>query len=205
MKRTGSIGKRLRAITLAGIAGLFGQLEVAPAHAEVGDPPLYVSPAPGEMEGDLAPGAAIVTPGQPITVDEAVAMAIQHNLDVEVERFAPMLAGLDRDAAWGAYDPTVSADMQYDLAKTPRTSAFPGPDVNRDRTKQGGVEVSQLVPWLGAAFSARYEGQSISTRDQLQQLDERMERSPTLVLQGICFDDTCKKNNQYFPNHNNFP
>ena len=45
---------------------------------------LYVSQVLVATEGDLAPDAEIVREGRPISISEAVALAIRNNLDVEV-------------------------------------------------------------------------------------------------------------------------
>ncbi len=73
----------------------------------------------GSCTDDLAPGAIIVTEGQPLAIEEAVALSIRNGLDVEVERFEPLIAEANAAGAWGAYDPTVSADARYDVAKSP--------------------------------------------------------------------------------------
>jgi hypothetical protein len=36
-------------------------------------------------------------------------MGLENNLDVQVERYSPMIADLDVTAAWGAYDPSSSS------------------------------------------------------------------------------------------------
>jgi hypothetical protein len=48
-----------------------------------------------------------------LALSDAIETGIQHNLNVEVQRFNPMIAGEAADAAWGAYDPNLSLDMGY--------------------------------------------------------------------------------------------
>lgn len=130
-----------------------------------------------EASGDLAPGAQIVREGRELTIGEAVALAITNNLDVEVERFAPAIAEAESDAAWGAYDPTISADMRYDVAKSPNTFLINSASANRERVKGGGVGVDQLIPYVGASLGVRYGATSTSTRNTLQSLDEQYDTS----------------------------
>ncbi len=119
---------------------------------------LYVSQIPVATEGDLAPGAEIVAAGEPLSIAQAIALSIRNNLDIEVARYEPMIAEADRDGAWGAYDPTINADMGYDVRATPRANNFPGqPPQNRDRVKGGGVGIDQLIPYVGATVGFRYE------------------------------------------------
>lgn len=126
---------------------------------------------------DLAPGAMIVTEGEPLAMEEAVALAIRNGLSVEVERYGPLIAEADAAAAWGAYDPTVGADVRYDVTKSPNTFALNPVAQNRDRVFGGGVGVTQLIPYIGAAFDARFDSSSRATRSQLESLDQRYDSS----------------------------
>lgn len=156
---------------------------IAPADAE---PASVVEPPASKLPAldDLAPGAAIVTEGQPLAIEEAVALAIQNGLDVEVERFAPLIAEAGAQAAWGAYDPTLSADAQYNVAKSPNFSAFnptdlrdPSSQTNRDRILGGGAGVNQLIPYIGASVDARFDSSSRATRQIIQPLDQQYDSS----------------------------
>lgn len=160
--------------------GVLGGVDAFAAESEDVADALYVSEVAVATEGDLAPDAEIVRQGRPISINEAVALAIRNNLDVEVERYAPAIAEAAREGAWGAYDPTLSADMGYDLQKTPITSPFAvnaDEDPNRERSKGGGIGVDQLIPLVGARLGARYEAASISTRNQFQRFDEQFDAS----------------------------
>ena len=143
------------------------------------DDRVVIGEASGRAEptGDLAPGAQIVREGRELTIGEAVALAITNNLDVEVERFAPAIAEAESDAAWGAYDPTISADMRYDVAKSPNTFLINSASANRERVKGGGVGLDQLIPYVGASLGVRYGATSTSTRNTLQSLDEQYDTS----------------------------
>ena len=136
------------------------------------------------MPDDLAPGAIIVNEGQPLAIEEAMALSIRNGLDVEVERFEPLIAEANAAGAWGAYDPTVSADARYDVAKSPNFSVFnptndpllardPSAQTNRDRVPGGGAGVTQLIPYLGASFDVRFDSFSTATRQTIAPLDPR--------------------------------
>ncbi len=153
--------------------------ESSPSTATVreGDPVMAV-PGTGDLSlDDLAPGARIVSDGEPLSMGDAVALAIRNGLDVEVDRYAPLIADAEAGTAWGAYDPLLSGDARYEVLKTPNTFALNPVSQNRDRIRGGGVGVSQLVPYLGATLSARFDGRGTATRSRLQSLDEQFDSS----------------------------
>jgi len=165
-------------LLFSGSTALIGVGAARAAESEEGESEaLYVSQVSVATEGDLAPDAEIVREGRPISISEAVALAIRNNLDVEVERYGPAIADADRDGAWGAYDPTLSADMRYDVQKTPNTFVLNNAAANRDRVKGGGIGVDQLIPFVGARVGLRYNATSTSTRNTLQLLDEQFDSS----------------------------
>lgn len=117
---------------------------------------------------DLEPNAPIVESGQPLSLDEAVALSLRNNLDLEIQRFAPLIAESNRDGAWGAYDPVLNADARYDVQKTPNTflTAFNPIQVNRDRVEGGGVGIDQKIPLIGADVKLRFDSTSTVTRSR---------------------------------------
>jgi outer membrane protein TolC len=126
---------------------------------------------------DLAPNASIVTDGQPLAIEEAVAMSIRNNLNVEVERYGPLIAEANAASFWGAYDPTVSGDATYDVAKAINVNPFNAARLNRDRTEGGSIGVNQLFPYLGAALDARFTSNSVATRSTFARYDPQYNTS----------------------------
>jgi outer membrane protein TolC len=133
---------------------------------------------PASLPADLQPGARIVMDGRPLGIAEAVALSIQNNLQVEVQRYEPLIAEADSEGSWGAYDPTISADVAYDVTKNPNTSSFGGNvDQSRERFQGGGVGVDQLIPYLGASLNFRFDGSSGRTRSSLRSLNPQYDSS----------------------------
>ena len=182
MRSAESIGTKSSMRAACSLAVLFLTAQSAIAFAESAEPSaedgtLYVSQFPTATTGDLAPGAQIIGDGQALSMAEAVAFAIQHNLDVEVERYGPMIANADRDGAWGAYDPTLSVDGRYDVQKSPNTALLNRASSNRDRIQGGGVGIDQLIPYLGASVGLRFDGSSRATRQTFALLDDQYDSS----------------------------
>lgn len=182
MRSAESIGTKLSMRAACSLAVLFltaqsGIAFAESAEASAEDGTLYVSQFPTATTGDLAPGAHIIGEGQALSIAEAVAFAIQHNLDVEVERYGPMIANADRDGAWGAYDPRLSVDGRYDLQKSPNTTLLNSASSNRDRIQGGGVGIDQLIPYLGASVGLRFDGSARATRQAFALLDDQYDSS----------------------------
>jgi outer membrane protein TolC len=152
---------------------------IAPLASAEPDPEdaIIVADSAASLPPDLQPGARIVQEGRPLSISEAVALSIRNNLNVEVQRFEPLISEANRDGAWGAYDPTISADARYDVRKSPNTFTFNQTSDNRDRIQGGGVGLDQLIPYLGASLNLRFDSSSTATRSTSQSLDPQYDSS----------------------------
>ncbi|HEB88211.1 MAG TPA: TolC family protein, partial [Deltaproteobacteria bacterium] len=165
------------------VCGVPGMVSGAGAQSPSGSaaPPaeesMVVSDRGSDLPDDLLPGAPIVSAGRPLSVAEAVALSIRNNLDVEVQRYEPLIAEAGREEAWGAFDPKISADFAYDVRKSPNTFPLNSVANNRDRVMGGGIGLEQLVPYLGASFSARFESSETVTRSTFQPFDPQYDSS----------------------------
>src|SRR5450432_1885273 len=63
---------------------------------------------------------------QPLSLREALKMALENNKDIEVARENVKLAEFDLLGAHGAYDPRLSSQSYYERVKTPTTSFLSG-------------------------------------------------------------------------------
>src|SRR6266446_9303431 len=63
---------------------------------------------------------------RPLTLREAIAMALRNNKDIEVARDSVSIAEADLLSARGAYDPRFSAQSYYEKIKTPAASFLSG-------------------------------------------------------------------------------
>ena len=166
----------MRRLLFAWLVFVFGVAFVAtPISAQINTDDVAASAGP--LPSDLEPGAQIVTDGRVMSVHEAVALSIRNNLDVEVQRFQPLIVGSEAEGAWGAYDPTISADFAYDVSKSPNTFALNTASGNRDRVQGGGVGINQLIPYLGASVDLRFDSSSTATRSTVQSLDPQYDSS----------------------------
>jgi outer membrane protein TolC len=99
-----------------------------------------------------------------LSLADAVAMGIENNLDLQVERFDPILSFEDHEISWGAFDPTASGDFGYESSYTPNASRIAGAEPrSRNRQTDGGVGVQGLIPYLGATVGLEYRADKIDT------------------------------------------
>jgi outer membrane protein TolC len=134
------------ALSLAPLFPAFGDDAAEPA-AEV----LVVDPL------DPPEGSTLHEEELPLSLRDAVAMGIENNLNIQVERFSPLIADEDAAIAWSAYDPVGSGSINYYSLYEPPSNAFSGGE--RVKTFQGGGQLGLqgLVPYLGASLGLSFD------------------------------------------------
>jgi len=152
--------------------------EVPTGTASVPDP--HPTPGPGAMK---------------LTLDAAIQLALENNLNVEVQRFGPLIFAEDETIAWGRYDPEFFADFGYDSFKDPNAFSLNrtvGPSV--DRTTDGFGGFRGLVPLLGSSYDFRFTGSRTTTNSTIQSLSPQFRSSFSLnltqpLLRGLWWND----------------
>jgi outer membrane protein TolC len=95
-----------------------------------------------------APGQSGTTNTQPLKLQEALKLALEHNLDVQIERFNPQLALYTLNAYYGGYEPSLGVSGQHDYSKTgPQLFAgteFPGSETEDNNFSSS---LTGLAPW----------------------------------------------------------
>ncbi len=169
------------AATLSWMAPLAGAAQLA---TEVGSDSML-------LRGELA-----------LSVQDAIEMALENNLDIAVERHDPLIARLDHTAARGAYDPTLFAGWSYGSEDRPSSNPLDNPgggqivnlDVLKGRTQDGEGGLSGLLPFTGASYELVYEGTSTETDSSFPSLTPEyrttLRASATLpVLKGFLVNE----------------
>ena len=154
----------MRILTLFAALGLFlliGGAVWSEEPAEPLPPDHEASPGtpPPTLHGELA-----------LSVEDAIAMSIENNLDVELARFTPMIADLDHTFAWGAHDPNFFGSFEYSRTDTPVASPFQVNSLLQEREIIGATGVAGLIPRLGAQYEISYGGKSLESTSSIQDL-----------------------------------
>ena len=102
-------------------------------------------------QAPVAP-AASSPPTLRLTVDEAVKMALDHNIDLAAERLDPQISDARVAAATGVFRPAFTTGVQRNNQLQPPASfLIPAPTRNDAVTSRVGLD--QKLPWLGTSYS----------------------------------------------------
>ncbi len=121
--------------------------------------------APGQSSAG-APQASDTRPVVSLTLEQAVALALDRNLDIAVQRLNPQLSDIAMASARAVYSPSLSATVGQQSSARPPTSQLQlssgGAGVTSNTfTYNGGLTKS--LPWAGSAVSLTLSNNRQST------------------------------------------
>lgn len=104
---------------------------------------------------------------KPLTLREAITLALENNKDIEVTRQNVRIAEFDLQAARGVYEPRFAGQTYYERAKTPVFSFFGGgPDGSLTTSGFGGNAGFQgLIRQTGGSFSVTADNSRTTTNN----------------------------------------
>jgi outer membrane protein TolC len=122
--------------------------------------------APTAAETAAAQARTAVPPGGtlPLSLDEAVARALENNVDIAVERYNPEQSAQDVIAAEGYYDPFLFANLSKTSTDTKGTNFFSGGDVVNTKTGLWNFGLGIPVK-TGAEFSLAFNNNKRDTNN----------------------------------------
>jgi outer membrane protein TolC len=150
---------------------------IATAHAQ----PESAAPAPPPGRGTLS--VPIHDGTLELSLENAVHLAIDRSLDVELLRIDPKLAEKDLGAAWGAYDPQLYGEGGYSSAETPTASQILGNTLLTQETSSGEAGLRGQIPWLGGSYQVGYQGSEVFTNSRISVLSPEFRASYVATLQ----------------------
>jgi len=94
-----------------------------------------------------------------LSLENAIEMGLENNLDIQVERYAPFIAAQVEREAWGAYDPDWFGNFSYGKDKSFVTSQLSasGGAINELETTRGDTGFRGMIPWLGATYETKLD------------------------------------------------
>src|SRR5579862_1622926 len=102
-----------------------------------------------------------------ITLQQALAMALANNKDIEASRIDREISGYSLTGARGLYDPTVGAVSQFLKQVNPVASSLGGSATGAvlNRTWQTDPTLSGFTPWLGGSYHIDFSSQRLYTNN----------------------------------------
>lgn len=139
-----------------------------------------------------------------LSLNDAIAMGLENNLGVEIQRHAPLIAFEDSRIAWGAYDPEWNSEFGIADDRRPSANALATggvgavtvqvQEVNQE-TLGGFGGIRGLLPWLNTSISTTLDTQELQSSIPFQAL--RPEYSTGLnfvarqpLLRGLIWNET---------------
>ena len=139
-------------------------LAFAPAFAQPAQSPPGQAP-PAQLPAAQLAAPAVTGPARPLSVDEAVTLALEQNLGVQVERLNPQLQDLAIEQARTAWRPGLTAGLSAQSQDSPPTSFLSGASDKITSTSSGGnFGIAQLLPW-GTSYAVSYDSNRFTTNN----------------------------------------
>jgi outer membrane protein TolC len=130
-----------------------------------------------------------------MTLDEAIAIALERNLDLKVARMNPQSVDYQLQAARASFMPQITASYSYSDAQTPSNNSLDG--VSSVTTIGQGFNggMSQTLPWYGGSISANFTNSRSSTNNVTARLNPSYNTQLRLqynmpLLNGFKMDNT---------------
>lgn len=90
-----------------------------------------------------------------LTVDDAVKMALEHNIDLNADRLDPQISDTRVAAAAGAFKPTINSSVQSNNQLQP-PSSFLIPTATRTDVVTSNAGFAQRLPWFGTSYNVSW-------------------------------------------------
>ena len=143
---------------------------------------------------DLGRVGVDMTAQRPLTMREAISMALDNNKDIEVTRENVRIAEFDLKAARGVYEPRFSGQTYYEKATVPNISFF-SPTITKTTTDNfvGNAGFIGYVPKFGTVLNATINNQRAATDNPISIISPQYNSNVTFsvtqpIFRGRSFD-----------------
>src|SRR5438067_1266827 len=123
-----------------------------------------------------------------LTVDDAVKMARDHNVDLAAERIDPQIGDTRVAAAAGAFLPSFSSSVQRNNQLAPPTG-FLVPDATRTDVITSNVGVSQKLPRFGTSYNVSWNAAHTDSNSFLNNYNPILQAGLSLNVSQPLFRD----------------
>src|ERR1044071_1844419 len=170
---------------------------IAPAELPTEPPP--VAPdfrAPARPLPSAERVGVDVSDQMPLTLRDAIALALQNNNDIDGSRINVQIAGFNLRSVRGVYDPVFSSESYYENRVTPTSSTLGGAQ-NGSVTQTdftGAARLGGFSPFAGGAYQLDFSSTRLTTNNQNVTLNPQFPTALTLTYtqplwRGLRFDN----------------
>ena len=153
-------------------------------------------PAPGVLLPSAQQTAAAGTQVRRLTADEAVRLAAENNLGIQIARFDPQIQNLSIIQAQAAWNPTLNSSMQQNSNTQPPNSFLSGAQgsLNTDQFSMT-TEVQQALRWGGGNYAVGFDTARSTSNNFFTNFNPQLRSSLSLnftqpILRGFKIDST---------------
>jgi outer membrane protein len=180
--KNGLLNVKVWALALAAVAMTAGlSAQQAGTSTSQATPPGQATAQPGQASAQ--PGQALPienytvgqakppeTPGVPVqqlTLDQAIQIALDHNLNLQVAKLDPLIQDYNLVSARAAFRPTITGSFNNNHQLQPVTSTLDGATSQVTTISQTYTTgISQSLPWYGGQFSVTFNNGRSSTNSK---------------------------------------
>ena len=134
-----------------------------------------------------------------LTADDAVRLAAENNLGIQIARFDPQLEDLNRLQTLTAFTPTLTTSLQQNSNTSPPNSFLSGAQgaLNSDQFSMS-TQVQQLLPWHGASYSAGFDSARSTSNNFFSNFNPQLRSSLSFnftqpLMRGFKIDSTTQQ------------
>ncbi len=126
---------------------------------------------------DLGRVGVDMTDQKPLTLAEAITLALENNKDIEVTRKNVKIAEFDLKSARGYYEPRFSGQTYYERSTVPNVSVFSSNQETTQGSFVGNAGVQGYVPRFGTVLNATFNNTRLSTDNPISILSPQQNSS----------------------------
>src|SRR5690606_7445168 len=99
----------------------------------------------------------------PLTLEEAMDIALEKNLNLKAARMNPQIVDYNLASARAAFTPQLTSQYSYRDAASPNNNRLEERAIVNQIGQTYNFGVNQTLPWLGGRFSVNFNNQRQST------------------------------------------
>lgn len=130
---------------------------------------------------------------KPLSLKEAIALALDNNKDIEVSRQNVRIAEFDLQSARGFYEPRFTGQTYYERATVPNVSIFSANRTTTTGSLVGNAGFQGYIPKFGTILTANFNNQRVGSDNPISILSPQYNSSLSFtvtqpIFRGRAFD-----------------